>query len=399
MLHELPEEDYDITVLLLEKKGGLYQELPQHVIVQEMKDFPHIGRQLSYNPKEKIKAHLSKRRYKQSLFLFVLHSYMKVTKDRRILFKNVFKKVPILEEKYDVAVAYAGPMDIITYYIANRVKAKEKYQWIHFDVKEIGFDHRFARRMYRLFNRIFVVSNTAANHLKEKLPTLSHKIDTQTNDIPALTITQLAEKEDVFPASSIIRIVTVARIMNEKGPDIAVKTLYELRKLGYNIQWHWVGEGQWISHIKEMIQEFELEDSFILEGSKSNPYPYIRQSDIYVQPSRHEGYCLTIAEARALKKPIVSTATAGAKEQIKHGETGLISEINEPELLRNIIKLIKNPDLRTKISEALQEENNKNSIPFHSKEWSAHYYSSSKKEALFNKMEKEKQCNKGSIYS
>lgn len=362
MLHELPEEEYKITVLLLQKKGGLYRELPKHVIVREMKEFPYVGRHISYNPKEKVKEHLSKRRFKQAFFLFVLHSYMKVTKDRRILFKRVFKKVPVLKEEYDIAVAYAGPMDIITYYIATRVKAVEKYQWIHFDVNQIGFDHRFARRMYQFFDRIYVVSNTGAEHLKGKIPTLSAQIETQRNTISAERIIQLAEKEDVFPISSTIKIVTVARITKEKGPDIAVKILSELKKQGYNLQWHWVGDGECLEYIKKLIRELKVEDSFILEGSKSNPYPYIDESDIYVQPSRHEGYCLTIAEARALRKPIVATATAGAKEQIQHNETGLISEINEQELLKVIVKLIKNPGLRHRLSEALQKENDRQQI-------------------------------------
>lgn len=382
MLHELPEEEYEITVLLLQKKGGLYQELPKHVIVREMKEFPYIGRHISYNPKERIKEHLSKRRFKQAFFLFSLHSYMRVFKDRRILFKKVFKKVPEMKEEYDIAVAYAGPMDIITYYIVTRVKAVEKHQWIHFDINQIGFDQRFARRMYKMFDRIYVVSNTAASHLKEKIPTLSSKIVTQINTIPT-SISKLSEKEDVFPISSTIRIVTVARIMIEKGPDIAVKILYELKKIGYNnVRWHWVGEGGWMAHIKEMITEYELEDSFILEGSKSNPYPYIRQSDVYVQPSRHEGYCLTIAEARALNKPIVVTATAGGNEQIKHGETGLISGISEQELLKNIIKLIGNPGLRTKLSKALQKENDQKLIPIHFKEESTHFGKKPIKKAL-----------------
>ena len=42
--------------------------------------------------------------------------------------------------EYDIAVAYAGPMDFISYFVANKIKAKKKIQWIHFDVKKIGFN-------------------------------------------------------------------------------------------------------------------------------------------------------------------------------------------------------------------------------------------------------------------
>src|SRR5690625_7513172 len=119
-----------------------------------------------------------------------------------------------------------------------------------------------------------------------------------------------------------------------------------------------------------MIADHQLEKSFILEGVKKNPYPYIRQGDIYVQPSRHEGYCLTLAEARALNKPIVTTATSGALTQLSHGKTGLITDINDQSLLNTIIELIENPDLRKTLSKTLQEINSTHSSrdPFEASE-------------------------------
>src|SRR5690625_4546856 len=134
----------------------------------------------------------------------------------KVLFKKAFKNIPMLEKKYDIAVAFAGPMDIITYYIVKRVKATEKYQWIHFDVNHVGFDLNFDKKMYKHFNCVYVVSKTATLHLQEKLPTLINKIKTQTNTIPAITINELARKEEVLSSSPTIKIVTVARIMKEK---------------------------------------------------------------------------------------------------------------------------------------------------------------------------------------
>ena len=44
-----------------------------------------------------------------------------------------------------------------------------------------------------------------------------------------------------------------------------------------------------------------LNNNIILLGNKNNPYPFFKDCDIYVQPSRHEGYCITLAEARIFK--------------------------------------------------------------------------------------------------
>jgi len=114
LLHELPKEEYDITVLLLQKKGGFLKNLPPHVKVKELEDFPQIGRNISYHPINKIKALVSERQYKQAFSLFTLHEFMRITKDRRSMFEKVFKNIQVHHEDYDIAVAYAGTMNIIT---------------------------------------------------------------------------------------------------------------------------------------------------------------------------------------------------------------------------------------------------------------------------------------------
>ena len=57
--------------------------------------------------------------------------------------------------------------------------------------------------------------------------------------------------------------------------------------------------------LEKMIEENDLQEIFILLGMKENPYPYIREADIYVQPSRFEGKSIAIDEAKILQKPIV----------------------------------------------------------------------------------------------
>ena len=88
-------------------------------------------------------------------------------------------------------------------------------------------------------------------------------------------------------------------------------------------------------------------------GAKSNPYPYIAKADIYVQPSRHEGYCLTLAEAKCLAKPIVTTNFIGAYEQIEDGYTGFIVGCDEEELYRKIKYLLDHKMEQDKLHENL----------------------------------------------
>jgi glycosyltransferase involved in cell wall biosynthesis len=80
--------------------------------------------------------------------------------------------------------------------------------------------------------------------------------------------------------------------------------------------------------------------------------------DIYVQTSRYEGFGLTIAEAKVLHKPIVSTKYPVVYDQIKEGYNGLLAEMNAPSIAENILRLANNPDLQKTFTLNLQKEHN-----------------------------------------
>jgi len=66
----------------------------------------------------------------------------------------------------------------------------------------------------------------------------------------------------------------------------------------------------------------------------------MKQADIYVQSSRHEGYCITLSEARCFNNPIVTTNFTGANEQISHNRTGLIVSFDEQQMYIAVKQLL-----------------------------------------------------------
>ena len=74
-----------------------------------------------------------------------------------------------------------------------------------------------------------------------------------------------------------------------------------------------------------------------LVGMKENPYPYIRQASLYVQPSRFEGYPMTILEALVIGQPVISTYNNGAKEILQDRKTGLLCSVD----ILQIVRLVK----------------------------------------------------------
>ena len=133
--------------------------------------------------------------------------------------------------------------------------------------------------------------------------------------------------------------------------------LDKLIKLGKNVKWYCIGYGDLKNELELEIQKYGLEEKLVLLGSKSNPYGYIRDCDIYVQPSQNECYCTTVTEAKCFNRPMVITNVNCSKEQIKNNYNGLIVDIDEQSILEGIIKLIDKKEIRDKFINNLSKEN------------------------------------------
>ncbi|MFE4764108.1 glycosyltransferase [Bacillus mycoides] len=357
LLSVMPKEKYDVTVLMLEKKGGFLKQLPSWIKIEEAVWFKDIKPKIMQSPKKTIKEYYENKRYIKALnFLFSYVASEKL-KDRYVFYKEIFKDIPHSKNKYDIAIAYQGPTDIIDYYVVNRVTSKKKISWVHFDVFKHQINTKLYTKLYGELDNICVVSKEAQKHLIEKFPIVKSKTNVFLNIVLPDLINEMAkEKVEFDNGYKGMKIVTVGRLSKEKGQDLAIKVLSMLRKDGYEVRWYCIGEGENREYYETLIRKYNLKKDFVLLGSIQNPYPYVYQSDIYVQTSRHEGYCLTLAEAKCLKKPIVTTNFTGAYEQIKDGHNGFVVEWNEEDLYNKIKYLLDQKIIRKKITTNLLTE-------------------------------------------
>ncbi|WP_234028536.1 glycosyltransferase [Lentibacillus sp. Marseille-P4043] len=356
LLSVLPKAKYDVTVLFLDKQGDLLQAIPDWVKVEEVNWYENVWANIITPPPQILRNYLDGKNYIKAFSFGFTYFLSRELNNRYLYYKHIFKRVPKNPTKYDIAIAFQGPTDMIDYYIAYKVDAKQKISWIHFDVSEHYIDKNLYERLYKSFDKIFVVSNEARKQLIAKIPELEGKTEVLMNIVSKRFITKMANETVEFDESyQGIRIVTVGRLAMEKGQDIAIKTLSRLRKDGYDVKWYCIGDGEHRGKYKDVINEFNLNSEFILLGSKLNPYPYIAQSDIYVQPSRHDGYCIALAEAKCLNKPIVATNFIGAYEQIINGENGWIVSTSQDALYKKIKFLIDHPNQQAKLIENLSK--------------------------------------------
>ena len=94
-----------------------------------------------------------------------------------------------------------------------------------------------------------------------------------------------------------------------------------------------------------------MEKNVIILGKKNNPYPYIKKCDIYVQPSRYEGKCVTVREAQILNKPVIISDYATAGSQLVDGLDGIIVPMDNEGCARGIARVIKDKDLQNRLIE------------------------------------------------
>ena len=266
----------------------------------------------------------------------------------QIFWKNCKNSFEVLDCRYDIAIAYNQGFP--TYFVADKVNAAKKFAWVNTDYVKAGYKASIDEKYYDKFDNIVAVSEEAEIILENTFPKFKDKLLVIKDINNAELIKKMAEEKEVFKNvdDGITKIVTVGRLVALKGYDLAIDVARLLDKKGIQFKWYVIGEGPERGNIEELIEKNGLKDKFILLGEKANPYPYMKNCDIYVQTSRFEGFGLSIAEAKILNKVIVTTDFDTAYNQIKNGENGIIVKKDPRYISDNIIKIISNKDLQIK---------------------------------------------------
>lgn len=264
-------------------------------------------------------------------------------------------------EKYDCVVAFQGISPTVVATSLYRIEAPIKIVWIH--GKDAFSSNQITQmaKLYKKFSHIFCVSESTKTYFCDQFSSFDQAASVFYNLNNAEEILEKGD-EVVSDEMTPFSIVTVGRLSKLKGQIMVPRTVRFLLDAGYKVHWYLVGDGELRPMVEKEIQKYDVAENVILLGTKTNPYPYIKKCDIYVQPSFSEGYCTTTVEAKILNKPIVTTDAPGMREQFISGENGLIVDEMTPESLFEGIKLlIDHPEMREKFKRNLAKETYDNS--------------------------------------
>lgn len=135
------------------------------------------------------------------------------------------------------------------------------------------------------------------------------------------------------------RILSVGRLVWQKGFDIAIEAMEILKRKKYNIRWYVLGEGDQKKALIKKIRALQMEEDFLLLGQTKNPYPYYLQADLYVHATRFEGKSIAIQEAQILGCAVIASECKGNREQIEDGKDGLLCKLT-PDAVAEKIEIL-----------------------------------------------------------
>lgn len=331
LLNNLDYKTYNIDLILFKETGIFKNFVPKEVNCIQL-EFPKLS--LINRLKFALDRRLNSKQHNAQLFWKVI--------------KNKFKK---FDKEYDIAIAYN--QGFATYFVNQYINAPIKYAWLNTDYKKAGYNILVDYLVYKNFSSVVAVSSEAKQSLENELLKINKQLPiTIIKDITDKKIVQKQanSEQKIKFNNSTINIVSVGRLIAYKGFRLAIEACAILVAKEYQIKWYVVGEGSEREKLEQLIQDNKLENHFFLIGADPNPYPYMKNTTIYVQTSLFEGLGLTVIEASYLNKPIVSTNFPSIYGIIKDEETGLIAEMNAMSISKQIERLILDEGLREKLS-------------------------------------------------
>ncbi len=273
--------------------------------------------------------------------------------------------------EYDLAISFLTPH----YIVLDKVRAKKKLGWIHTDYSNVFVNKEMEYLMWSRLDYIASISDEVANKFCGVFPLLKNIIVPIENILSTSFIRKRAEEfapVEIKSKKNEIHLLSIGRYSHPKRFDeigtICRMVIDQLNNQGLTcaVKWFIIGYGSQTEENKmlENIARERVKDCVIVLGKRTNPYPYIKACDIYVQPSRYEGKSITVREAQILCKPVLVSNYPTASSQIVDGVDGMIAPMDTDAFAKELASFILNKSVQNAIIEHLHSHDygNENEI-------------------------------------
>lgn len=366
LLQALDYTKYDVDLFLHAHRGEMMQFIPKEVnLLPEIKEYAHLECPMKQALLDgclgvlfgRLKAKWLTRRYLRKKGVTESAAGLQYVADCVSPFLPSLLKYG----EYDLAISFLQPHN----YVAEKVRARKKICWIHTDYTRVDINVEQELPVWNAYDYIISISPDVTKTFLQVFPSLSNKIVEMENILSPEFVRKRSSELDVSAemakSNNTITLLSVGRFCEAKNydnvPEICKKINTKLLSLNskLSIRWFLIGFGGDEELIRRKIAEAGMQDHVIILGKKSNPYPYIKACDIYVQPSRYEGKSVTVREAQMLCKPVVVTNYPTAKSQIQDDIDGKIVPMDNEGCAQGIAEFILNTEMQKQITDYLEE--------------------------------------------
>lgn len=344
ILNNINLKNKEIDIMVLHNSGDYLDDLPKGVNLIYGTSFFEV---IDLTFKEVLKSKNISKIYKKLKLVFLMKTGL-------IKSKIIKERKKCIKKKYDVEVAFKdGFCAIFTAY----GDSKKKYHWLHTDYSMYDCTANYKKLfidVFSKFDNIIAISKSVAKKFNEKYK--FEKMKVIYNLINTEKIIEKSKEFEVKNDNKKLNFISVGRFHNMKGYDRLIDVFARLNKeVGLdNITLRLIGNGPDFDLVKTKIKENNLEEIVTLEGLKKNPFPYVKNSDVFLMCSRYEPFGLVILEAMVLNVPVLSTEVASIKE-IMDKKYGMIVKNTEDGLYNGIKKIIQDKDILKEYKKELNE--------------------------------------------
>ena len=348
ILNMINIKNYSIDVLVLHNNGSMLNNLPKDVnIIYGTSYFEAID----YTLKETLKSGDFRRIYHKIKVILDM-------KTGNIKNTIIRERKKILNKNYDVEIAFKDGFTALFTIFGN---SKTKIHWLHYEYKKTNPNAKYDKLFKRIlpkFDKIIAVSEGVEQAFNK-----IYHLENKTSIIPNLVntdkiIKKSKEKSDVILSKSDINFVSVGRLHIQKGYDILIEVVHDLNKSNFlpkNFKLRIYGDGPEKFTLNSLIRKYHLEDKIYLLGKVMNPYKYVKNSDLFILPSRYEPFGLVIIESMTLGVPVLATENHATSKIIQNGKNGYITENSYQGIYEGLKYLLENFQELKKYKKNLKE--------------------------------------------
>lgn len=345
----LDTENNRVTLVLNNSSGELFHQLPTENIQIVYTGYINASEMLKDDIKHFRIAEIVKGVYNRVMLRLNQNWYARIMYTYRIIQRKLQ-----FQEPFDCAISFTTDYSDLS--MALAANTDKRVAFVHADATQNPYIATLNDGLLRQFDKIYCVSESSREQFLQVHPDCLNAMDIFHNIVDIEEIRRQGE----LPVEDMVldgtpTLCTVGRLSPEKGQLLIPETASLLREKGYVFRWYLVGDGSLRPQLEQAINQLGLKEHVILLGAKANPYPYMKNCDVYVQTSFTEAYCITLREARVFKKIIVTTDFSSVQEQIIDGKNGLIAKKTAESLAEKISAVLNSPE-RYRVEPVPQKE-------------------------------------------